>query len=921
MMRAGRVSYFTTCLFLTLRLITEGQGLPPDWEYRITPSFHPVAISLDANPSLFGYPLSPGDYIGVFFMRNDSLICGGASGWAGTENIAVVAFGDDNMTPLKDGFSVNEPIHWKIYSWLFEEEFIASVTYDPSMPNHDGTFHPGGLSALTGLWHGSLLQAAASAVPDTLCTGTTAQLTSLATGGSDSYGFLWTSVPEGFSSGAQNPVVIPLQTTAYVVHVNDGYHTATDTALVVVVQLPGVQAGGDTAICENGQVNLHGIPTNYQRIGWFTDGDGVFTDSLQATTSYFPGSSDKDDGLVKLTLKAWADPPCVDSASDYLYVTIGPLPVVDAGDDGDACAGDSYPLIGYAVHAASVEWSTSGDGSFDNPNYLGATYYPGQDDQESGEVNLILSAYPVAPCQMTMNDPMTVFLHPLPFVDAGVDHWISYGTSTQLNSTVTGGSGEYEYLWAPAEYLVDPEEEDPMTVNLYQSTAFVLTGTDAVYTCVTQDTAIVYITGGPLSVSASASPGVICTGSASHLHALPGGGSGNYSFVWTSEPPGFYSEEPDPWVYPEVTRLYIVTVNDGFNYSSDTVTVQVLSHPKAQAGEDQTIPYGTSTLLDGTFTGGSGEFSWNWSPAQYLVDPQSEDPATVNLTRSVEFVLTVTDLMTLCQGSDTVNVNVVGGPLQVSVTSTPKDVCAGGSSQLNALAAGGSGDYTYAWTSDPPGFFSDQDDPLVTPGMTTDYFVQVFDGYTTASDYTTIEVFPVPVVDIEAFPGDTVCAGEVIRLDASTPGGVEYYWLPGGHTGPVIEVDSAGIGFGSAMYTVYVTTPDGCTGVDSVGVTFVDCVGIKENASQDMQLHVYPNPARGEMWIRIEKDQFATCNGTLGTYQIEIMDITGRVRLNSSWPVNESIYSISFDSFPGGIYIVLVKKDSLILWTEKVVVY
>lgn len=920
-MRVGRVSYLTTCLFLTLRFIAQGQGLPPGWEFRVTPSFHPIAVPLSANPSLYGYPLSPGDYIGVFFTRNDSLICAGASEWTGNENIAVVAFGDDNMTPLKDGFHVNETIHWKIYSWQFEEEFNASVTYDPSLPNHDGTFHGGGLSALLALWYGNAIEVIAWAAPDTLCIGTASQLTSSASGGSEAYSFSWTSIPEGFTSNEQNPVVLPLQTTVYVVHVDDGYHSITDTSAVLVVQLPEVSAGNDTVICEDGQVNLAGMASNSQSPQWFTDGDGVFTDSSQLSTAYFPGSSDLEDGLVKLTLKAWSDPPCVDSASDFLYVTIGLLPIVDAGDDGDACAGDSHTLSGYAAHSASVEWFTSGDGTFDNPFYLGAVYLPGDEDQQTGEVSLILSGFPVSPCTMTTNDTIILSIHPIPSVDAGVDHWIPYGTSTQLNSTVTGGSGEYLYSWEPAEYLADPEEEDPFTVNLYGSTAFTLTGTDAQTTCYNLDTAIVYITGGPLSVSASASPDAICTGSASHLAALPGGGSGNYSYTWTSEPPGFNSSEQNPYVYPEQTSLYTVEVNDGFNTASDTVSVQVIFPPEARAGEDQSIPYGTSTMLDGSLTGGSGEFSWHWSPAQYLVDPQAEDPVTINLTQSVEFMLTVTDLITRCQDADTVNVNVVGGPLQVAVSATPEEVCAGGSSQLNVLASGGSGSYAFAWTSDPPGFFSDLPDPVVTPGSTTDYFVQVSDGYTAVSDYITVEVFSVPVVDVETFPGDTVCAGEVIRLDAGTTGGVEYYWQPGGQTGPVIEVDSAGTGFGSATHTVYVTTLDGCTGVDSVIVTFVDCVGIPESASPDIQMYVYPNPARGEVKIQLPQAFKDSENHSTVTYQVEIKDITGRLLLYSTIPYYESNQIIPIHSLPQGIYIILLKKNYRFISTGKIIVW
>ncbi|MBP6978856.1 MAG: T9SS type A sorting domain-containing protein [Bacteroidales bacterium] len=820
-------------LWLSLKFIVgaSGQDLPPGWDFTITPTFHPIAIPLTADPSLFGDSISPGDYIGVFFNRNDSLICAGASLWPGNENTAVVAFGDDNMTTLKDGFLVNETINWKIYSWEFEEEFIASATYDSTMLFYDGKFHPGGLSSLTDLFFGEAMQVSAQAIPGTICIGSTVQLTVLANGGSGAYSFSWFSVPEGFTSGEQNPSTTPLETTSYIVVVQDGYHSRSDTTTVTVVQLPQVMAGIDEAIC----------------------------------------------------------------------------------------AGDDFQTNGYAEHFTSVEWSTSGDGSFDNPFYLGATYFPGDWDLQSGTVSLMLTVYPVAPCTMSMNDTMTLHIHSIPSVDAGIDHWIAYGTSTQLNSTVDGGSGEYLYSWEPAEYLEDPEEEDPLTLNLYQSTIFILTGTDALTSCHNIDTAIVYITGGPLTVTASASPGTICIESTSQLMALPGGGSGNYAYQWSSDPSGYDSEEQDPVVSPDQTTTYTITVDDGFNTASDQAIIYVVSQPEACAGEDSTIPYGTSTTLHGSATGGSTQYAYYWSPAQYLVDPSVDHPMTVNLIQSVVFILTVTDLMTLCGDQDTVMVSVEGELLQVNVTATPGEVCAGESSQLNALASGGAGSYTYAWTSDPPGFFSDQPDPVVIPGGTTAYFVDVFDGFSTVTDYITVEVFPIPVVGIFVMPDDTVCAGEVIRLDASTPGGEEYYWLPGGQTGPVIEVDSAGTGFGSATYRVYVTTLDGCTGVDSVEVTFLDCVGVQENASPDTKMYVYPNPAREEVWIQL-RHASESRNNFSDTYKIDIRDITGRKMLNLTIPFYQSIYSFSVRSFPQGVYIVILKKDHQILSTGKMVV-
>ncbi|NCC74577.1 MAG: hypothetical protein EOM06_14445, partial [Sphingobacteriia bacterium] len=73
------ITYFLNilvCLFFLKGAFT--QGLPPGWDYVPTPVTHIISIPLSSNPNINGYPLQPGDYIGVFYV-NDSggLSCGG----------------------------------------------------------------------------------------------------------------------------------------------------------------------------------------------------------------------------------------------------------------------------------------------------------------------------------------------------------------------------------------------------------------------------------------------------------------------------------------------------------------------------------------------------------------------------------------------------------------------------------------------------------------------------------------------------------------------------------------------------------------------------------------------------------------------------------------------------------------------------
>lgn len=62
-------------------------------------------------------------------------------------------------------------------------------------------------------------------------------------------------------------------------------------------------------------------------------------------------------------------------------------------------------------------------------------------------------------------------------VNAGADTSIPYGGSTNLNSTVTGGSHPYYYSWSPTTGLSDPYTANPVASPL-SNTTYILTVTD-----------------------------------------------------------------------------------------------------------------------------------------------------------------------------------------------------------------------------------------------------------------------------------------------------------------------------------------------------------------------------------------------------------------------------------------------------------
>jgi PKD repeat protein len=173
---------------------------------------------------------------------------------------------------------------------------------------------------------------------------------------------------------------------------------------------------------------------------------------------------------------------------------------------------------------------------------------------------------------------ISIVVNDVPIADAGAEQTIDTGDFTNLTGA-SGGTGTYNYSWAPAGLLVNPNVQNPQTLPLTTSTIFNLTVTNTVTGCSSTDEMVVNIEGGPLHISAiTSTPTAICEGSSAELWVLPGGGSGNYTYSWTADPPdaSLISTQASPVVSPMVTTTYTVVIGDALNPGDPTATDAVV---------------------------------------------------------------------------------------------------------------------------------------------------------------------------------------------------------------------------------------------------------------------------------------------------------------------------------------------------------
>jgi hypothetical protein len=208
--------------------------------------------------------------------------------------------------------------------------------------------------------------------------------------------------------------------------------------------LTTVNAGENGSACENEPYQLHGMAASYDSLLWTSSGTGTFSNPRILDPLYTASSDDLIAGSVNLTLRAFGMNQM--DTTNTMTLEVNHAPSAFAGSDVQVCKGTSVFLeASTATPSATIQWSTSGDGIFDNTTALHPIYTPGQNDNQTGLVSLILHVTGDAPCPV-VSDTTRLSILPLPVVNIGVDTAICGNSSISLNATIPNPGS---YLWTP----------------------------------------------------------------------------------------------------------------------------------------------------------------------------------------------------------------------------------------------------------------------------------------------------------------------------------------------------------------------------------------------------------------------------------------------------------------------------------------
>ena len=403
-----------------------------------------------------------------------------------------------------------------------------------------------------------------------------------------------------------------------------------------------------------------------------------------------------------------------------------------------------------------------------------------------------------------------------PKATAGVnDATVCVGAT--INLTAEGGNS---YSWSgPGGFTSDQQNPVRNNAQLSHAGSYTVTVT---FSNGCTGTASVAVTVNPLPVPvASATPNPVCSGKSVSFNA-----SGGVTYSW-SGPSGLSSNSP-AFLIGNVqlsnAGLYNVTVTSGDGCSASTSFNLVVNQSPVPSASATPNPVCVESVLNLSSAGGA-TYAWS-GPNGFTSSIQK--PAITITSENNEGLYTVT--VTSAAGCfETASVNVIVNPLPVGTISvSTTSACVG-----NSIQFGATGGVSYLWTG-PQGFSSTLQNPsrMITAynqrGQYTVRITNEFGCYVTKS--VTIEVYFPPVATAN-HDKSTACVGSNLALTAGGSGNKSWSG-PNGFTSTLANPVIPGVtGLNSGIYTVTVTSPNGCTATASTNVNIVAPPNVTAGAS------------------------------------------------------------------------------------------
>ncbi len=420
-------------------------------------------------------------------------------------------------------------------------------------------------------------------------------------------------------------------------------------------------------------------------------------------------------------------------------------PPGNAGPDDAICQNQgSYDLSGAVVMADNVQWTSSGDGFYNDPTADNPTYFLGSTDVNAAVIQLSVTVFNDDGICDPATDSLILTVNDVPIVDAGAATALcsDNGAYTLSDATIGGGAttGTWSLTTSPATgdgvLSSTAATATPETVTFTATVPgdYVLTLTsDFTAPCVAAtDTVTITVEDEP-TVTVASPTATICF---DDMFTVAGSTSTNGTIAWTTSGTGTFDnatiENPVYTASTQDVSAGVVTLTKtvtgtgacASSMVSASIALTISEEPTVEAGAAASLcsDAGPYTLSDATIGGGATMGTWSLTTSPATGDgvlsstAATATPETVTFTATVpgDYILTLTsDFTAPCvAATDTVTITVEDEPT-VTVASPTATICF---DDMFTVAGSTSTNGTIAWTTSGSGSFTDNtiDNPVYT---------------------------------------------------------------------------------------------------------------------------------------------------------------------------------------------------------------
>lgn len=504
--------------------------------------------------------------------------------------------------------------------------------------------------------------------------------------------------------------------------------------------------------------------------------------------------------------------------TDSVYVTVAPAFTIDVTDDLTLCSSTGTQLQAVPSSGTGITYSwTPNNGTLSSTSIANPIATPTQTTTYG------VSAANSSGC--SASGSVTITVGQLFGLNVGAAQTtICQGQSTQLNATVTGGSG-LTYAWTGAG-LSGTSIPNPIA-SPSQTTTYTCTVTHAATGCsLTESITITVNTGYTINAGADAT---LCSTIGHQLsvqHNVP-----NPVYNWSPATNLNAANIQSPSIMVDATATYTVTVSDAIGCSvSDQVTIT-----RAYSGIPVSQSVSACADTPPTLNAPASGVSYSWSTGAVT--------ASIIPAQSGAHTVTVTDANG-CQAISTFNVTLHALPI---VSLGPDLVICGTTPQT--LDAGNPG-ASYLWSTN-----AQTQTISVSTGGT--YSVTVTNANNcSATDAVVVTFNSLPV---DMLQDATTCISSPPTLNAGNTGS-SFQWSTGAQTQSITPSTSG-------LYSVAVTTAAGCSATFDAQVTLAPLLSVSlgndTSLCQGQSLVLDAgNPGASHTWSTGEQTQSITASSS-----------------------------------------------------------